>query len=68
MHSKNPDNRPASAAEVERQLAIIADPTTVEYKPGAEATRPERQTWSVRFLLAVTGTLGLLLLAGAILV
>jgi len=74
LHRKNPADRPASAAEVVRQLhalAAVGEPSPVDYKPGAPATgwfpNTRRHWWPGRARLAVAGALSFFMIGGAIL-
>jgi serine/threonine protein kinase len=65
LHRKRPEDRPASAAEVARELGrLAADPPAPTVIRPAGRRRPGR---SRRARVAVAGALGLLLIVGAIL-
>ncbi len=65
LHRKNPPDRPASAAEVARQLRelpAVGGMVTVDYKPGAPATGRSRR-WRSGLVWAAGASALLLLLA-----
>jgi hypothetical protein len=70
LHRKSPAGRPASAAEVVRQLhaLTVGDLTTVDCNPRAPATGltsgTRRPGWSGRARVAAAGMFGLLLVLG----